>query len=154
LVEQIAELDGKCSYQVIFVGDGYKQMSLSAKMLFKDLFTSSSNDNDVYEWEGLMEKMQSQIQETHTYVIQRVFQFDENYYKRSLIKLKEKQIYLSLVLKTNNRRKHNSQEWILNAFATQAVKIDSDSRHYIFMSDCGTLYVKMLSVLYSLITKF
>ena len=141
--EQIKELrDIGCRIQIIIVGDGIKQMDPSCTDFFKILYTKSNQD--VALWNEMIDKLN--IEKKQTFVIQRQNSYDNT---RSFIKLPTTYediclLPITLILKTENRRKHNSQEWIINAFSKDAfinTKID-DSR-FIFMTDCGTLFEPM-----------
>ena len=54
---------------------------------------------------------------------------------------------LSVLIKSDNRRKHNSHEWFLQAFATECFAIHNSEEDpdliqadYVFCTDCGTIF--------------
>ncbi len=168
LADQVTELQDHAICQVVFVSDGHRQMSNDTKELFKHIFCTTTDH--VRYWDNLMKALDDYCNEVDeanederrgtpvenakkkpphlTYVIQKTS-------KKKSIRMnvqipgskdgKARSLPLTLILKGSNRRKHNSQEWILDSFARQAVihineKRNSDNNRYIFMSDCGTLY--------------
>ena len=168
LADQVQELEGKAICQVVFVSDGHRQMADTTKEYFKHIFCTTPEH--VGFWNKLMEAMdkhcddvdaadkderngvavdQAKAKPQHlTYVVQKV---SKTYKTRSSVNIpgaksgKIRMLPLTLLLKASNRRKHNSQEWILNAFSKQAVthkleNYNNDHNRFIFMSDCGTLY--------------
>jgi cellulose synthase/poly-beta-1,6-N-acetylglucosamine synthase-like glycosyltransferase len=168
LADQVTELKDHAICQVLFVSDGHRQMSNDTKELFKHIFCTTTDH--VKYWDNLMKSLDEYCKEVDeanederrgtpienakkkpphlTYVIQKTSKKKSS---RMSVQIpgskdgKPRNLPLTLILKGSNRRKHNSQEWILDAFARQAViskneKRNSDSNRYIFMSDCGTLY--------------
>ena len=132
--EQLTEMRDICSSQVIIVGDGVTQMDDTTKNYLFSLYCHSAED--IQKWNEMINDLFQS--EDKTYVIQRCIQLDSSL---CCIKLKKHQYPMTLVLKSENRRKHNSQEWILNSFATQSFtdNLNFDA-HFIFMTDCGTLF--------------
>ncbi len=168
LADQVAELQGHAICQVVFVSDGHRQMASDTKEFFKHIFCTTRDH--VNHWDNLMKAMDTYCDEVDaanederrgtpiesakkkpphlTYVVQKV---SRKHHMRTIVSIpgskdgKHRVLPLSLILKASNRRKHNSQEWILNSFAKQAVihtneDRNNDQNRYIFMSDCGTLY--------------
>ncbi|ARF09660.1 glycosyltransferase [Indivirus ILV1] len=168
LADQVAELQNFAICQVVFVSDGHRQMAKDTKEFFKHIFCSTSEH--VTYWDNLMKALDDYCEEVDaanederrgtpienakkkpphlTYVIQKI---SKKHRSRANVNIpgakdgKYRSLPLSLIIKGLNRRKHNSQEWILDSFAKQAVihkneNRNNDNNKYIFMSDCGTLY--------------
>ncbi len=168
LADQVTELQDHAICQAVFVSDGHRQMSNDTKELFKHIFCTTTDH--VRYWDNLMKALDDYCNEVDeanederrgtpienakkkpphlTYVIQKT---SKKKSARMNVQIpgskdgKARSLPLTLILKGSNRRKHNSQEWILDSFARQAVvhtneKRNSDNNRYIFMSDCGTLY--------------
>ncbi|AYV77169.1 MAG: glycosyltransferase [Barrevirus sp.] len=168
LSQQIEELEGVANCQVLFVSDGHKQMSSDTKEYFKHIFCTT--EEHVKIWDNLMISLDEhccQVDEAWederrevainlakkkppplTYVIQNVSRKKKCRIPVEIVGAKDmvvRKLPLTLLLKGVNRRKHNSQEWILHSFAKQAVINtdiinDNDKNRFIFMSDCGTLF--------------
>lgn len=49
---------------------------------------------------------------------------------------------MTLVLKSLNRRKHNSQEWMFAFTREKSISVEDKSRVILFMTDCGTYFEK------------
>lgn len=142
LGEQLSQIRDACKTQAIIVGDGVKQMQGNTADYLFSIFCNT--DEEVHVWKSMMEDLRSS--RNKTYVIQRNIPSDNSL---CCVKFGKYQYPLTLVLKSENRRKHNSQEWILNSFATQAFTNvtevteehqDDFHSHYILMTDCGTLF--------------
>ena len=177
LADQVKSLENKAICQVVFVSDGHQQMSNDAKEYFRHIFCKTSDESENWDQlMGSMEEYcnelnefrqieKQQISDTQnkppdhlTYIIQKIHAVNNESGQTELQRgnvtikgskdLHDRQLPLSLILKASNRRKHNSQEWILKAFATQSVmlknKIDDKnySNRFVFLSDCGTLFDK------------
>lgn len=164
LGDQISQLRDLCKTQVIVVGDGIKQMDPTTIDYFYSLMCKTREDTVL--WEEMMEDLKSVQTKNRTYIIHRIFEESPGIPKErgamshsartACVKVQSGQQYpLTLVLKSENRRKHNSQEWILNSFVPQAFvckDIDEEdldyhtqltqqhSKRYVFMTDCGTLF--------------
>lgn len=130
---QINQVRNACKSQVIVVGDGIKQMHESTANYLKELFCSSTSDLE--SWDNMMNDLSNS--KNKTYVLQRK---TLNTNSICCIKVNHCQYPMTLVLKSENRRKHNSQEWILNGFATQAFDKFENHSHFVLLTDCGTLF--------------
>jgi cellulose synthase/poly-beta-1,6-N-acetylglucosamine synthase-like glycosyltransferase len=140
LEQQIKEIRDLCKIQIVIVGDGVKQMDPSIAEFFKQCFCK--NANDILSWDTMIDNLHTY--EKTTCIIQRRLTGDGQD-TRTCVKFPTSnhvaQMPLTLILKSENRRKHNSQEWILNSYCKYAfpgIKID-DSR-FVMMTDCGTLF--------------
>ena len=133
--KQLMEIRDLCKSQVVIVGDGIHQMHPSTNQYLYSLFCKNSEDEKI--WNTMINDLQNDVHKT--YVIQRHVPNDDNI---CCIKVGDYQYPITLILKSKNRRKHNSQEWILNSFVPQSCKtIGFDvSKLYILMTDCGTLF--------------
>jgi cellulose synthase/poly-beta-1,6-N-acetylglucosamine synthase-like glycosyltransferase len=173
LADQVSELKDIAICQVLFVSDGHRQMRHDTKEFFRHIFcrtveesenwTKLMNKLDEYcievdqanndEANGVATEHAKKKPDHLTFVVQRTgFNINNdgsNVIIRQNVNIpgakdrKMRQLPLSLIIKASNRRKHNSQEWILDSFAKQAVRNDrpdADDQRYVFMSDCGTLY--------------
>ena len=125
--------------QIVLVGDGYKQMAFDTKEYLRQIFCSSENEFD--SWNELMSSLDKQCNENSD-IIDKTYILQKLYSNITIIGTKDhknRYLPLSLILKTKNRRKHNSQQWILSAFAPQVI-IRSTENKYVLLSDCGTLF--------------
>lgn len=145
--QQISEVKDLCSSQVVIVGDGVKQMHPTTHALLKSMFVKCERDevmwndmiNDLLSCEHL-----SKDQNYKTYVIQRYVKEQD---RLCCVKIDDDYQYVvTLILKSENRRKHNSQEWILNSFAKECFETELNDlnrmyhNRYVLMTDCGTLF--------------
>jgi len=134
--QQLIDIRDTCKSQVVIVGDGISQMHSSTLEYLRKLYCNSMEDEAL--WDNMIDDLKDSYR--RTYIIQRTDVIDES--EICCVKVGEYQYPLTLLLKSENRRKHNSQEWILNSFASQCfTKYSDDFRnHYILMTDCGTLF--------------
>lgn len=108
---------------ILVIIDGVKAMHPSIKEYLKEMFPEvGQNINDIGK----------STNEVETYIIQKL-EGDEVTY----VKIDEnKSLKISVMVKLDNRRKHNSHAWFLETFAQE---MDSD---FIFLTDCGTRFHK------------
>ena len=136
---RILEID-KLNHNCVIIGDGYKNMVHSMKLYLKELFCSNEEENNL--WNIMMNKMEQLANNNleKTFIIQKVLYdvISEEYNKMPI-----EGINLCLVLKVNNRKKHNSHQWILsnNGFIS-GYNNDNNNNSYILLSDCGTIFDK------------
>ena len=151
LGSQIRDMRDVCKSQVIVVGDGLKQMHSTTSEYLRDLFCKT--EEDLKKWDEMLYDLSES--KSLTYIIQRYIPSSMDICcikisgprKSDRIESRDEhdihihiQYPMTLILKSENRRKHNSQEWILNSFATQGFTKTLYDRHFIFMTDCGTLF--------------
>lgn len=156
LSDQVKEMQAICDTRVVIVSDGHAQMHKETKKYLRSLFCNKKTEEDQFDelFASLDryvkdkadadedERIGTPIQQRKlpppplTYVIQRVNNEDNNTISSVRIKgakdgNEERFLEITLILKSLNRRKHNSQEWMFN-FAQRS--------DYIFLTDCGTLF--------------
>lgn len=120
---------------ILLILDGWEVTDPSVKEYLQELYPDIANDIKNLEYTpGVVE----------TYVLQKVKGNTPTYVNVD----EEKRLKLTVLIKMDNRRKHNSHGWFLEAFAYE---MQSD---YIFLTDCGTRFdYKCLINLYRSITK-
>ena len=174
LADQVKEMKDTCHCQVILVSDGHAQMHKKTQIYLKTLFCSNLTEEknfdilieslDNYCIEKALadedERIETALENRKvappplTYVLQKT--------KNGLrlpIRIRggkdgnnDRYLNLTLVMKSLNRRKCNSQLFMLN-FASNCYissqnsqksqnSQDLKSADYIFLTDCGTLYEK------------
>jgi cellulose synthase/poly-beta-1,6-N-acetylglucosamine synthase-like glycosyltransferase len=106
---------------ILVILDGVKAMHSSIKEYLKEMFPQVSINIDNI---GKTEKS------VETYVIQKLKGEEATYVKID----DDKSLKISVLIKLDNRRKHNSHAWFLETFAQE---MDSD---YTFLTDCGTRF--------------
>ena len=119
---------------ILLILDGWEVTDQSVKEYLQELYPGISNEIKNLEYNpGVVE----------TYVLQKVKENTPTYVNVD----EEKRLKLTVLIKMDNRRKHNSHGWFLEAFAYE---MQSD---YIFLTDCGTRFdYKCLINLYRNIT--
>ncbi len=151
-------LDKIANVHVVIISDGHAQMNIDCKKYLRSLFCKTRYDEEAFDelYASLDryvkekaeadedERINTPIQERKkmptplTYVIQRVDNRCNRTFPIKVLGAKdniERRLTLTLVLKSLNRRKHNSQEWMFSC--GQSLRAD-----YIFLTDCGTLFEK------------
>jgi len=163
LADQIEEMKDIVSCNVILVSDGHMQMDPRTRIYLKALFCNNKTEEcffgglieslDVYCKEKALADEDERIGtpvETRkeqppplTYVVQRV----KNGYRQNIRVRGGKDgndnrfLKATLVLKSLNRRKHNSQSWMFN-FAENIKNDKYNDDKLLFLTDCGTLFEK------------
>lgn len=146
LADQISDLNGKIICRILLVGDGFSQMSHSAQEYLRLIFCKNSDDDT--KWRKMISTFQKHTQENvdKTYILQCVNHDSESLdYTREQVTIpgtkdnSVKILPLSLLLKTKNRKKYNSQQWILSGFMHQSITTSNINR-YVLLSDCGTYF--------------
>lgn len=119
---------------ILLILDGWEVTDPSVKEYLQELYPDIANDIKNLEYTpGVIE----------TYVLQKVKGNTPTYVNVD----EEKRLKLTVLIKMDNRRKHNSHGWFLEAFAYE---MQSD---FIFLTDCGTRFdYKCLINLYRNIT--
>ena len=123
---------------VCLIQDGWNKADKSMKEYLQDMFPKKINDKGWWETFDELTDLEKTANPNATFIIERV-----NYLPSMIntqTKFKEegqgKFMKITLVIKANNRRKHNSHEWFLgrNGFA------DATNAKYLFLTDAFTLY--------------
>lgn len=146
LADQIHELINKAECHILLVGDGFLQMSKSACEYLQLIFCKTLEDKQ--KWNVLMKTL-GQLADNKidkTYILQYV-KCDKNTNITEQINVdipktldsKDRSIKLSLLLKSCNRKKYNSQQWILSAFTPNSI-LSSNPNKYALLTDCGTFF--------------
>lgn len=118
---EMNKIGGGC-INVLIVLDGWKVAHPTTKAYIKKMFPGVRAEID-----GILAR-QSEVE---TYVIQKVT-YDN---KITYVNITEDRcLKITVLVKLDNRRKHNSHAWFLNSYA---VEMDSD---YVFLTDCGTKF--------------
>ncbi len=162
LVEQVADMESMVETQVVVVSDGHAQMHPDTKKYLRALFSKTKTDEEQFDelYASLDryvqdkvaadedERIGTPVQERKkappplTYVVQRVLNDQkeggggEGVHSLRILGSKTSltdRLKLTLVLKSLNRRKHNSQEWMFSIARSLATD-------FIFLTDCGTLF--------------
>lgn len=123
---------------ICLIQDGWHKGSESMKRYLKAMFPKKIRGE--YWWD-FFEEFSSNFKDTNSNA---TFIFERKNYKKSPINFQDKlkdikrPMRITLVIKINNRRKHNSHEWFLakNGFA------ESTNGEYLFLTDAFTLYSK------------
>lgn len=123
------------SLYVCLIQDGWHKASKSMKNYLKYLFPKKINGINWWDYFDEL-KFESHSSTNATFIIERNNYISVNINPQDKYKDEEKRMIITLVIKANNRRKHNSHEWFLakTGFAqTIGVK-------YLFLTDAFTLY--------------
>lgn len=160
LADQVEEMKELVSCHVVLVSDGHKQMNPRTKTYLKALFCNTEYEESLFgalmvsldeyckekeladedERIGTAVETRKQPPPPLSYVIQRT----KNGYRQNIrvrgAKDGNDQRFLraTLVLKSLNRRKHNSQSWMFNF--TKNISDSQDT--LLFLTDCGTMFEK------------
>jgi len=121
-VVEMNKIGGGYVHALVII-DGVKAMHNSIREYLKEMFPQVSDDIDNI---GKNDKT------VETYVIQKVKDGEATYVNID----NEKSLKMSVIIKLDNRRKHNSHAWFLETFAQE---MESD---YTFLTDCGTRFDK------------
>ena len=119
----IAEMNkiGAGHVHILTILDGWNATHPTIKDYLKVLFPGVSSDID---------NISNSTKSIDTFVIQKLDGDEATY-----VQLNDKMsLKLSVLVKLDNRRKHNSHAWFLETFAQE---MDSD---FIFLTDCGTRF--------------
>lgn len=119
---------------ILVILDGVKAMHSSVKEYLKEMYPDVSADID---------NIGKSSNAVETYIIQKLKGEEATYVNIG----DDKNLKISVMIKLDNRRKHNSHAWFLETFAPE---MESD---YTFLTDCGTRFdTKCLINLYRGIT--
>ena len=116
-------------YSILLVGDGYQAMSPCMSKYLGLLFFREETEI----WNNLLNEFKESDDDS-TYIIER----NENIKILGAKDGLDRELDIKLMLKTHNRKKHNSHQWILNAFVPEM--IDNPEKSFILLSDCGTTF--------------
>lgn len=114
--------------KVLLVADGWSKCCPTTKKYLQEIFPGN--------WcERLNLEKQKDV--SQTIVIQCATKKD-SYHRLEplLINKNGKSLYISLLIKVDNRKKHNSHEWFLKAF------LPTYNSEFMFLTDCGTAFNK------------
>eukprot|EP00124_Ichthyophonus_hoferi_P003779 Ihof_evm4s352 gene=Ihof_evmTU4s352 len=126
--QELKDMNMEC--HVVAILDGWWKASNDMKEYLKELFPASHTDDTAW-WKHIIAVAEtSNIVET--YVLQRTN--IEGYIEKVDIGNNNK-MFLTLIIKRENRRKYNSHEWFFQSFCP------AYGAEYGFVTDCGTLYV-------------
>eukprot|EP01114_Cavostelium_apophysatum_P023119 TRINITY_DN860_c0_g1_i1.p1 TRINITY_DN860_c0_g1~~TRINITY_DN860_c0_g1_i1.p1 ORF type:complete len:978 (-),score=270.57 TRINITY_DN860_c0_g1_i1:159-3092(-) len=141
------------SMHVLLIMDGWSKASESMREYVKFMFPPS---NDKLPWWSALED-KSQDSEVETLFVQRIKPYGKRKSRQCAALsevpltpgdtgLKPRKLHITLIVKRDNRRKHNSHEWFFgqNGFA------EFYKHEYLFATDCGTLFEP--DCLYSLLS--
>eukprot|EP01134_Creolimax_fragrantissima_P000329 CFRG0329T1 len=133
----------KVRVHVVCVMDGWHKASSSMKKYIKDMYPA--NIDEPVAWYDTIEGSNAEVE---TYTLQRVSRLSSqelesaggNHMKEKLRAVRlvpigeNMSLKVSMIIKKDNRRKHNSHMWFFNAFCP------SYSPEYALATDCGTLF--------------
>jgi cellulose synthase/poly-beta-1,6-N-acetylglucosamine synthase-like glycosyltransferase len=114
---------GGGNVHILIVLDGWNATHETIKEYIKQMYPDIAEQID---------NIKNATNKVETYVVQKL-QNDEVTYTTID---EDKNLKLSMLIKLDNRRKHNSHAWFLESFVQE---MDSD---YIFLTDCGTRFDK------------
>lgn len=160
IADQVAEMRELVTCNVVIVSDGYTQMNPRTRIYLSTLFCNNRADESVFgalccsldkyckekaladEDERINTPIESRKAQPQplTYIVQRV----KNGYRQNIRIRGAKDcndnrfLKATLIMKSLNRRKHNSQSWMFN-FA-ENVKTEHPEQKLLFLTDCGTLF--------------
>lgn len=108
---------------ILVILDGVKAMHETMKEYLKEMYPQVSDKID---------NMINSRNSVETYILQKLIGDEATYVKID----EQKSLKISVMIKLDNRRKHNSHAWFLETFAQE---MESD---YTFLTDCGTRFDK------------
>lgn len=146
---------------VLIVLDGWEYTSKSIKQYLNTIFTSKNTSNDVpavqvydtehgevryiynneqHDWQSLIQPLDTTLpvrDQVETYVLQSINPTN-NYVSEVCMNTVSQSgditsLKISLLIKRDNRRKHNSHHWFMKPFC------DIYSPEYVFMTDAGSI---------------
>lgn len=140
------------SMHVLLIMDGWSKASDSVREYVKFMFPAA---NSHLPWWTTLDDKEGKHADIETFFVQRIKPYGKK--KRAVAlqevaitketqHLKSRKLHISLIVKRDNRRKHNSHEWFFgnNGFA------EFYKHEYLFATDCGTLFEE--DCLYSLLS--
>ncbi len=123
---------------VCLIQDGWHKAHNTMKDYIKDMFPKKIKDDEGEEvdWWDYFEEFQNKASEDATFIFERRGQGYTSINVQEGLKDDRKLMRITLIIKIQNRRKHNSHEWGLakNGFA------ETMDAEYIFLTDAFTLY--------------
>lgn len=111
---------------VFIIQDGWCRAHSSLKSYVRNILFPTSED----QWDAL-ERFSARSEVSKTYIIQPINAFGE--LTETLVSFKGK-LFLTLVIKTDNRQKHNSQSWFFRSACREY------RSNYLFLTDVGSAY--------------
>ena len=126
---------------VCLIQDGWNKADKSTKEYLKDMFPKmiKNDENNLVGWWDYFEELKDNSKNPNaTFIIERKNYFPTPINTQTLLTEDKKFMRVTLVIKANNRRKHNSHEWFLakSGFA------EATNAKYLFLTDAFTLYSK------------
>lgn len=126
---------------VCLIQDGWNKADNSMKEYLKDMFPKQikNDDNEYVGWWDYFEEFKDNSKNPNaTFIIERKNYLPTPVNTQTLLNEDKKLMRITLVIKANNRRKHNSHEWFLakSGFA------EATNAKYLFLTDAFTLYSK------------
>ena len=156
--------------QTVFVSDGHREMDPDSLLYLKALFCKDDKAMQ-REWDNMRKMMDEHAQlisaadrdpslprpPGRTFIVEKLVSRDDNLWDLARINVEldaedsSCMLQVVLVLKVENRRKHNSGQWMMSPNGGFARMLDAD---YLLLSDCGTLFKpKCISQLVDHMTK-
>jgi cellulose synthase/poly-beta-1,6-N-acetylglucosamine synthase-like glycosyltransferase len=121
-IMEMNKIGGGCVH-ILIVLDGWNATHETIKNYMKEMYPDVADKID---------NIKNSTKKIETYVIQKLLNGEVTYTTID----EDKNMKLSMIVKLDNRRKHNSHAWFLDSFVQE---MDSD---YIFLTDCGTRFDK------------
>lgn len=117
---EMNKIGGGC-INILIVLDGWKVTHPTTKAYIKQMFPDVSDEID---------NISKSTSEVETYVLQKVKKGHLTYVNIT----NDRCLKVTVLIKQDNRRKHNSHAWFLNGYAPE---MDAD---FVFLTDCGTKF--------------
>jgi hypothetical protein len=172
LAEQASQMPDNIDTHVVLVGDGYQSMNSATELYLRYLFCGAAmefkgdeglseeqakSNGKLKQWKAMMGALRKASEKgvCATFFLQPVAKDrDSGLWHREEVGISgffakaghqhdKHKLILSLIFKADNRRKHNSAEWMLNAFASQISSGTFDvpkACDYVLLTDAGTLF--------------
>jgi hypothetical protein len=123
---------------VCLIQDGWHKADPSMKEYLKKMFDKKVNGVDWWKHYPEFDDNYENKEDNITFILERKNQQTTRINTQSIYDNNRKDMKISLIIKINNRRKHNSHEWFLgeSGFA------ESVKAKYLFMTDAFTFYHK------------
>ncbi len=113
--------------RILLVADGWSHTDPSTKQYLKQLFGGAWSDS-------LDAKPKPEDGPIETVIIHHLRSHEKKNYLEPVRVSTDGWLHLTLLIKRDNRKKHNSHEWFLTAFA------EAYNAGFLFLTDCGTSF--------------
>ena len=136
-LEQLSDAWKNKPFYVCLIQDGWFKADASMREYLKDLFPGQINGVDWDKYFDDFDIKNEKVQTNAMFIIERKNYVPTAINTQKIFKPDEKKpMNLTLIIKINNRRKHNSHEWFLG----KAGFAEAVNAKYLFLTDAFTLY--------------